>query len=145
MKTNKDYEELVHIILKQNTPIYSNEEEILTYVDEYLKEHWYGRDEEFWVNREYELESIMNDMADILNMPVTFHMIWEPDSDWYMIWKWAFLTNRNSNRYIWTILDEDYVFDCVWAQWITKKLIEVQSSYIDMADKLASFIEKTLE
>jgi hypothetical protein len=39
MKTNKDYEELVHTILKQNTPIYSNEEEILTYVDEYLKEH----------------------------------------------------------------------------------------------------------
>ena len=145
MKTNKDYEELVHTILKQNTPIYSNEEEILTYVDEYLKEHWYDRDEVFWVNREYELESIMNDMADILNMPVTFHMIWEPDSEWYMIWKWAFQTNRNSNRYIWTILDEDYAFDCMWAQWIIKKLIEVQSSYIDMADKLASFIEKTLE
>ena len=145
MKTNKDYEELVHTILKQNTPIYSNEEEILTYVDEYLKEHWYDRDEEFWVNREYELEMIMNDIADILNMPVNFHMIWEPYSFLLIIWYWAFLTNRNSNRYIWTILDEDYSFDCVWAQWITKKLIEVQSSYIDMEDKLASFIEKTLE
>lgn len=145
MKTNKDYEELVHTILKQNTPIYSNEEEILTYVDEYLKEHWYDRDEEFWVNREYELESIMNDMADILNMPVTFHMIWETDSEWYMIWKWAFQTNRNNNRYIWIILDEDYAFDCVWAQWIVKKLMEVQTSYIEMAEKLASFIEKTLE
>lgn len=145
MKTNIDFEEMVHIILKQNTPVYSNEEEILTYVDEYLKEHWYDRDEEFWVNREYELESVMNDLADILNMPVCFHMIWEPDSDWYMIWKWAFATKRNSNRYIWTILDEDYNFDVKWAHWLVKKLIEVQSSYIDMSDKLASFIEKTLE
>lgn len=145
MKIDKDYshEELTHVILGQNLWPYS-EEEILTYVDEYLKEHWYNRDEEFWVNREYELESIMNDMADILNMPVCFHMIWEPDSDWYMIWKWAF-SYWDWNKYIWTILDEDYVFDCVWAQWITKKLIEVQSSYIDMSDKLASFIEKTLE
>ena len=144
MKTNKDYEELVHTILKQNTPIYSNEEEILTYVDEYLKEHWYNRDEEFWVNREYELEMIMNDIADILHMPVCFHMIWEPDSDWYMIWKWAFNCWK-WNNYIRTILDEDYVFDCVWAQWIVKKLMEVQTSYIEMAEKLVSFIEKTLE
>lgn len=140
-----DFEELVHIILEQNTPIYSSEEEILTYIDEYLKEHGYSRDEEFWVNREYELESVMNDIADILNMPVTFHMIWEPDSDWYMIWKWAFETKRNANRYIWTILDEDYAFDVTGAQWLAKKFIEVQSSYIDMADKLWSFIEKTLD
>lgn len=34
-----DHEELTHIILEQNTPIYSSEEEILTYVDEYLKEN----------------------------------------------------------------------------------------------------------
>lgn len=144
MKTNKDYEELVHTILKDNISIYSNEEEILTYVDEYLKEHGYSRDEEFWVNREYELETILNDMADILHMPVCFHMIAEPDRDWYMIWKWAF-SYGEWNKYIWTILDEDYTFDCVWAQWIVKKLMEVQTSYIEMAEKFASFVEKTLE
>jgi hypothetical protein len=42
-----DHEELTHVILKQNTPIYSNEEEILTYIDEYFKEHGYDRDEVF--------------------------------------------------------------------------------------------------
>ena len=140
-----DHEELTHIILEQNTPIYSSEEEMMTYIDEYLKEHWYDRDEQFWVNREYELESVMNDIADILNLPITFHMIWEPDMDWYMIWKWAFQTNRNANRYIWTIIGEDYNFDITWAHQLAKKFSEVQSSYIDMADKLASFIEKTLD
>jgi len=146
MKINNkhiDHEELTHIILAQNARPYT-EEEILTYVDEYLKEHWYSENENFWIDREYELESIMNDIADILNMPVCFHMIWEPDSDWYMIWKWAFNCWK-WNNYIWTILDEDYDFDCVWTQWIVKKMIEVQASYINMADKFASFIEKTLE
>ena len=36
-----DHEELTHVILKQNTPVYSNEEEMLTYIDEYFKEHGY--------------------------------------------------------------------------------------------------------
>ena len=138
-----DHEELTHVILAQNAKPYS-EEELLTYVDEYLKEHWYFRDENFWIGREYELEAVMNEIADILNMPVCFHMICEPDSDWYMIWKWAFNCWK-WNNYIWTILDEDYDFDCVWAQWIVDKMLEVQTSYINMADKLASFIEKTLE
>jgi len=40
------HEELTHVILAQNTRPYS-EEEILTYVDEYLKEHGYDRDEVF--------------------------------------------------------------------------------------------------
>ena len=142
-----DHEELTHIILEQNTPIYSSEEEILTYVDEYLKENWYSRDENFWVNKEWQLETVMNDIADILHMPVCFHMIWEPDSEWYMIWKWAFSFNKDKvwNRYFWTIIDEDYDFDCNWAIEIAKKLLEVQSSYIDMAEKLSQFIEKTLD
>lgn len=146
MKINNkhiDHEELTHIILAQNVRPYS-EEEILIYVDEYFKENEYDTDEEFWIGREYELEKIMNDIVDTLDIPVTFHMACEPDADWYMIWKWAFNCWK-WNNYIWTTLDEDYAFDCVWAQWIVDKILEVQSSYIDMADKLASFIEKTLE
>ena len=138
-----DHEELTHVILKQNTPIYSNEEEILTYIDEYFKEHGYDRDEVFWVNKEYELESVMNDIADILNLPVTFHMIWEPDSEWYMIWKWAF-SYGEWNKYFWTILDEDYAFDITWSRQLAKKFSEVQTEYINMAEKLSQFIEKTL-
>lgn len=41
-----DHEELTHIILKENTNVFS-EEEMLTYVDEYMKEHGYDRDENF--------------------------------------------------------------------------------------------------
>lgn len=137
-----DHEELTHIILKENTNVFS-EEEMLTYVDEYMKEHGYDRDENFWINREYELESVMNDLTDILHLPFTFHMIGEPDSDWYMIWKWAFRYGNN-NWYIWIVLDEDYAFDVTWSHQLVQKLSEVQKSYIEMADKLASFIEKTL-
>ena len=141
-----DYEELVHMILQENTNVFS-EEEMMTYIDEYLKEHGYDRDEQFGVNREYELESVMNDIADILNLPVTFHMIWEPDSEWYMIWKWAFSFNKDKtwNRYFRVILDEDYAFDVTWASQLAKKFSEVQSEYIAMAEKLAQFIEKTLD
>ena len=150
MKINNkyiDHEEITHIVLKQNTRIYSNEEEMITYIDEYFKINWYDRDEVFWVNREYELESVMNDIADILNLPVTFHMIWEPDSEWYMIWKWAFSFNKDEtwNRYFRVILDEDYAFDVTWASQLAKKFSEVQSEYIAMAEKLAQFIEKTLD
>lgn len=144
MKINKDYshEELTRVILAQNAKPYS-EEEMLTYIDEYFKEHWYDRDEVLWVNRERELESIMNDIADMLHLPVIFHMIWEPDSDWYMIWKWAFSYGEWS-KYFWTILDEDFTFDITWSRQLAKKLSEAQAEYINMAEKLSQFIEKTL-
>lgn len=134
----KSHEELTHDIIAQNF-VPETIDKMLPIVKEYLKENEYTEDEEFWFNKETELEMVLQDLADAIWIPVYFHLI--QDGERYMIWKGIY---KCWDRTMVMILDEDYDFECTWASQLVDKLSEVQAEYINGADRLATFVENIL-